>query len=180
MTWALAFEGTWLADPDFVRRMDDYVRARLATHRGSPGHPAPGVTSVDVLVKDIRRFGNDSRWFWLVAAIGLLAELVLCAESGTPQPGKAIQVHERNGGLRGLGVMMTPLILLRNAAVHPASTAKPSDRFVDHFVEWLESNGEAELARTLRGRWGMLGSEPVARFSLRRLDAARSVLARLC
>ena len=134
---------------------------------------------MDVLAKDIRRFGNERRWFWAVAAIGLTAELLLCAEQGTPQPRHAIKFHERNDGLRGLGLVMTPLILLRNAVVHPASTAKPNDRFVDELVSWLERNAETELARMMRGRWGLLGSERVARFGLRRLDAAGPILVRL-
>ena len=134
---------------------------------------------MNVLAKDVRRLGIEGRWFWTVAGIGLAAELLLCAEQGTPQPSRAIKFHERDGGLRGLGVVMTPLILVRNAAVHPASTAKAKDRFVDEFVSWLERNAETELARMLRGRWGLLGTEPVAHFALRRLDSAGPILSRL-
>lgn len=180
VNWSPSIDRTWRADATFVQRMDDYVRVRLAEHRRIPINTiAPGVTSVNVLAKDVRRFGDAKRWFWTVAGIGLLAELLLCAEKGTPQPRHAIEFHERNGGLRGLGMATTPLILLRNAAVHPASTAKPKDRFVDLLVAWLEQNGETELARTLRGRWALLGSEPVARFALRRLDSAGPILKRL-
>lgn len=178
MSWARVFEASWLVDGDVVAALDGYVRARLIDHRKlPPDHPAPAVSSVDVLVSDARRFAVEKRWQWAICALGFMAELVVCAEIGTPAIRRAIEHHERNAILSGLGVVITPVLLLRNALAHPASSRLPGDRFPDHFADWCMYNGEVELGRRLRGRWSFLASEDVFVVAVRRL--AGPILRRL-
>lgn len=178
--WAAAFDRSWLGDDGVVANIDGYVRGRVIKHRGLPvNHPAPAVASVELLVADARRFATEKRWRWAIASLAFVGELIICAEQGTPSIRRAIEYHERNDRLAGLGVILTPLILVRNALAHPASSATANECFPDLFVDWCERNGETELGRRLRGRWQMIGSEDVFAFALRRLHEAGPIVRRL-
>ena len=75
-SWDEEFSATWLGDPDFVARYDEWSRTRAVHHRPDAQAESALPWTVDLLVADIKRFGADGRWLWCTSAIALLAELI--------------------------------------------------------------------------------------------------------
>ena len=168
-SWAEHFGSTWPADPDTVRRADDYVRYCLARNRDVPlavrQHVAP--CSVEALVADIRAFAFDHRWFWVTAASCLLAELLLGAKRGG-----IFELDQRRGG-KDPGVKA--LHSLRNAVFHPAHSSKGAGAGEPHIaklIDHLRGNLRDDLASELERSWAFLAARPVAVFALEMLNAA--------
>lgn len=176
-SWKEQLDGSWLGDASSVRDLDSWVRGRLASHRRLARAAQVDVVAAGVgaLVEDVRSFGLDNRWFWASCAICLLAELVLAAEFGGT-------FGSRRRGREVISpIVVTPLVILRNALFHPAhqSAAAGAGRpHVEQLVEWLRENSEAPLAERLAASWSVIGSREVAEFALRRLNVAGTAFAK--
>lgn len=176
-SWLEEFSRTWLADRALAGELDQWVKARLAAHRSLPPIAQPDVApaSVSTLVTDILSFGTSQRWFWVLAGVVLLSELLFAADIG----GVFQQGADR---WPTLWPDIKPLVILRNALMHPAhqsAKAGSGDPHISRFIEWLEENGEDQLANRLQTSWALLASRPVADLALRKLDSAGRLLARL-
>jgi hypothetical protein len=170
-SWVEQVTRTWLQDESLVRELDSWVRTRLAAHRRLPPKAYPDVVAagVSALIADIRSFGTESRWFWASSAICLLAELVFAADVG------GTFASRKRRTLELPTIALAPLVILRNALLHPAHQswdAGAGEPHVARLVEWLEENSEGPLAQLLETSWAALGSRGVSEFALRRLDAA--------
>lgn len=116
-SWAEEFGCTWLADSDYVRAFDVWARHQFIANRGADELPDPqsaGVWSVNLLVRAVDEQGSQSNWPWVTLSIGVLAELLFCAEDGGTQPSRRTQAD------KDLRDNVERLRRLRNAMVHPA------------------------------------------------------------
>lgn len=176
LSWKEEIGRTWLADRCHVQSFDLFVRKCLAKHRGLSGSSLQDVSAVSVesLTTDIREFGEVGAWFWTLSSTCLLAELVFGAtHGGTFQAGR----FRRNMDLHR---DLVPLSVLRNAVFHPAHHAYEAGAGLpqtERLIEWMEGNGEGNLAQQLSASWAFLGHRPIASFGLRKLDSAGRIYA---
>lgn len=165
-SWTEEIRRTWLADPDLVRRADDFVRGELARHRGLSPHERENVTawSIERIATDVDAFATTNRWLWVTTGICVIAELLFAAKGGT-----IFRIGDvpPNPALRALHI-------LRNAMFHPAHvhSGGSGEPHVVQLVEHLRGNGDADLADKLERNWAFLAERPIAAFAVRMLDGA--------
>lgn len=131
--------------------------------------------SVDLLAHDIEKFGSQQQWLWCLSAIALMQELILCAEGGAIDPaGFATD--------RDVEVASEPLRALRSALFHPAlqrdANGKPAA--MRRLIEFMKNDDNPEIvayADDVSKDWSRLGTTPIGRYALRKLDAAVRALA---
>jgi hypothetical protein len=173
--WSELLGRTWLKDAGLVGDLDGLVKTQLAGHRSLPKSQYPSVApaSVSVLVTDIEFLGSNQKWFWATAAICLLTELIVAAESGGVFKAGKAKLSERNHVLAN---DLEALEILRNAIFHPAhQSSKAGAGHQPHIatlIEYLNDNNEGSLAAQLEPSWSKLGTRPFTEFALRKLNSA--------
>lgn len=170
-SWREEFSATWLDDPDFVARYDEWSRTRAVHHRPDAQAESALPWTVDLLVADIKRFGADGRWLWCTSAIALLAELIFGIDAGG--------VFASDGRHRfDLAQNVTALRELRNACFHPAfqnAGAGSGTPPIENIIEILDNDDDGavrEAAVRFAVDWSYLAGRPVTSFALRQMDSA--------
>lgn len=170
--WNEVLAASWLREPDRIHELHQRTRERLAKLRGREDSTDVVAASVEVLVLRIADFGENQDWFWCIAAICLLGELLFGAQSGQnlKQAAKAAEEPLKND--------LEALYHVRDALFHPTIvTGGRKGSLVGKLIDWLRRNDGPDLAEVLHASWAMLAGNAVAIFALRRLNSAGRMLA---
>lgn len=109
----------------------------------------------------------------MTACCALLGELIFASIEGSIfRPGE--HRPSKIGVDRDMPVAVSALLLLRNAAFHPAHVKgdRSGAPHVERLIQHLDGNGEGPLRKQLEASWSTFSGPDIAAFAIRMLHAA--------